>query len=134
LGSIQINTQRWPLIIVSFEGIPTQKEFDAYLDTMLGILNKQEKHGYVIDATRGGVLPRELRHQQGVWLKKYRDITTTYSLCTAIVLKSSALRFVLATIYLIQPPVVPTENFATLEEGIAWVEKNLKNAGIRLPR
>jgi hypothetical protein len=73
-----------------------------------------------------GLLPRGQRQRQGEWLKEHKEVISLYSAGTAIVMTSSVLRFVLATIYLIQPPFVPTEIFATMEQATAWVDECLK--------
>jgi hypothetical protein len=133
MRSIEVNVERWPLVVVVFDGTPTQRDFDAFLGATLGILHRKQKHAYIVDARKGTMLPREMRQQQGEWLKTHKALIQSYSLGSAVVLKSSVLRFVLATIYLIQPPVSPTENFTTIEEATAWIQKILKAAGLSVP-
>jgi hypothetical protein len=126
MGAIHFDESRWPLVILAFDGIPTDKEFEAYLSQMLLFFHRRERHGYVVDTRRGGLLPRGQRQRQGEWLKEHKELITLYSTRTAIVMTSPVLRFVLATIYLIQPPFVPTEIFSTMEQATAWVEGCLK--------
>jgi hypothetical protein len=133
LSSIRVEDSRWPLVVVTFDGAPSEEEFSRYLEEMLGLLSRQERHAYVVDARRGTLLPRELRQRQGEWLRENKDEIRRHCLGTAVVINSGVLRFVLTTIYLIQAPVTPTVNFPTLEEATAWAEKQLRGAGLTPP-
>ena len=126
VGAIQFDESRWPLVILTFDGVPTDAEFEAYLAQTLLLYARKQRHAYVVDTRKGGLLPRGQRQRQGEWLKEHKDLLALYSAGTAIVMTSSVLRFVLATIYLIQPPFVPTEIFATIEQATSWVEGCLK--------
>jgi hypothetical protein len=133
LRAIHIEDSRWPLVVLTFEGHPSDEDFSRYLGEMFGLLSRQERHAYVIDARRGALLSRALRRQQGEWLKEHKAAIQRFSLGTGVVIGSGVLRFVLATIHLIQPPIAPTVILPTIEEATAWAETRLREAGLALP-
>lgn len=132
-GSIQIDESRWPLVLITFQGVPSDEVFDEYLAGMRRLLDKKEKHVYLLDGRKGGLLSREQRIKQGRWLKENKEDIVLYSLGAAVVLNSAVLRFVLTTIFLIQSPLAPQVVVSTMEEGRAWTAERLWIAGLKIP-
>ena len=133
LGSVEINDRRWPIVVLIFEGVPSEEAFDSYLRELDRIYARGQRHVTIVDARKGGLIPRSMRRRQGEWLKENREVIERYSIGTVTVLGSPVLRFVLATIYLIQPPVVPNVIVSTWEEGLSWALAQLQKEGLRPP-
>lgn len=132
-GDIRIDDQHWPLVVVTFEGHAPPAAFGKFLTRMEECLARRERHAYLLDGRRGAMIDAQARQAQAEWLKRWRVELKQYSVATALLIDSAAVRFVLSAIYLIQAPVAPTETFATIDEAYAWLRPRFERAGLRLP-
>ena len=126
---VRIDEAAWPLVIVHFDGTPTDEEFAAYLGHFDGVLARQTPYAVIIDASRGATAPFAQRRQQAEWLKRHKDDLKQYCRGSAFVLASMAMRAVLSTIFLLSPLPVPQQVCATLEDAKAWAHRRLTALG-----
>jgi hypothetical protein len=129
-----IDLSRHPLVIVRFVGLPTEAEFDAYLEGMTRfIIERKQKTVTILDASQSDRTPASQRKKQAVWLKSHENLLRQYSLGTAFVITSPLVRGVLTAIFWLQP--LPTEHIVvgTMHEAEAWGRARLSAAGIAMP-
>lgn len=132
-GNIRLDDRLWPLVVVVYEGAPTKGVFERYLADMERCFARAEKHGYLLDGREGAMLGPDERAAQGAWLKRHKDAARRYSVGTALVVRSAAVRFMLSAIYLVQKPVSPTETFANVDDAHAWLGSVFDGHGLRIP-
>lgn len=130
---IRIDDRHWPLVVVTFEEAVSDEAFETYLAGMHRCLARGEPHGYLVDARKGTMISGPQRAAQSAWLKRHEVDIKRYSVGTAVVLRSAALRFVLSAMYLLQAPITPTESFGTVDEAHAWLATTFSRAGLMLP-
>ncbi len=126
---VRIDETAWPMVIVHFDGTPTDEEFAGYLRHFDGVLARQEAYAVIFDASVSSMAPFAQRRQQADWLKRNHDGIKRYCRGAAFVLPSMAMRAVLSTIFLLAPLPVPRQICATLDEAMAWTHRRLKALG-----
>jgi hypothetical protein len=132
-GTIRVDDKHWPLVVVTFDGAAAGPSFERYLARMEQYLDRKERHGYLLDGREGAMMAGPERKVQAEWLKKHEANLRRYSIGTALVLRSAAVRFMLSAIYLIQEPVAPTETFGTVEEAHRWLVTTFGKEGLSVP-
>lgn len=127
----RIDTSRPPLFVVTFDGIPSEAEFDAYLATTTRLLiARKQKTVTIVDSRRSGRVPASLRKKQAEWLKQYENLLTTYSVGTVFVIDSPLVRGALTAILWLQPLPTAHAVVATLAQAESWAVERLREAGI----
>lgn len=129
-----IDTSRHPIVVVTFSGYISEPEFDGYLASMSRIIGRSEKTLTILDARRAIRNPASQRKKQADWLKQHQEQLRKYSLGTAFVITSPFVRGALTAILWLQP--LPNDHIlvGTLAEAEAWAEKQLRAAGLAIPR
>jgi hypothetical protein len=127
-GSLQIDTSRWPIVVHTTEGSPSDEQFDAYIREATELLLRGEPHVAVMDSSRLGRASAYARVRKKQWLEQYERELRHACLGTAFVLSSPVARFAAATILLVRPFPTPYVVCSTLEEGMAWAGQRLSGA------
>lgn len=132
MSAIEFDDTQWPLVIVTFEGVSTEPEFDDYLRRMSGYLARKETIATVLDATRAGPTPPTQRRKQAEWMRENEAVLRRQSAGTAFVISSAVVRGVLTAILWLQP--IPQEHVvvATRAEGIRWAREQLRKRGVNV--
>ena len=132
MATIHIDETRWPLVLVTFDGVSPEPEFDAYLERMATFLDRKTPTATVLDATRAGATPPIQRKKQADWMKTHEASLRRYSAGTAFVISSPMVRGILTAILWMQP--MPQEHVvvATLPEAMKWAREKLRARGVEL--
>jgi hypothetical protein len=127
-ASIEIDQSRFPMVYVTFRGIATDAEFQAYLDGMTRMLARRETNVVIMDATQAGRTPPKHRKMQSDWMKAHQDELARHSLGTAFVITSALVRGALTAILWVAPMASPHTVVGTLAEAEQWARDQLKRA------
>lgn len=122
-----------PILLITWRGVATPAEYDAYIDVMTGVLDTKRRYIYVIDATEAALLPEWQRKKQVELIRDNKDRLKLYALGFAFISPSAVFRFMLSSIFIAQPMPVPYVVSPTLREGFAWVRSQLREAGLAVP-
>lgn len=123
--SIQLEDAHWPLLLVRFDGTPTDEEFERYLDQMTTMLALRQRHAIVLDATAAHFTPMSQSRMQAHWIRAHKTELEELTAGTAIVFSSRLFRVVVASVFMIQPPPTPYATFGTLGEATRWAAAQL---------
>jgi hypothetical protein len=133
---IEVDDRHWPLTIFRFSGRISMLELDAYLGLMTGLLDRGDRDGYsagIVIQKKVKAWDSALARRQAQWMKANAERLRKNSLGVALVLDSPLMRGLLRAILWLQPMPQPHTVVATVEEGLAWVEKRLATAGLKIP-
>lgn len=121
---------RWPIVIVSFGGQCTDREFADYLAQLDAYYTRAQKMAVILH-TLPGYTPRRVDDQaQARWLKERRELLKQYCVGTSFVFHSMAMRFLLSAVFVVQPLPMPYQVCATLEEALRWSRDRLLACGV----
>jgi hypothetical protein len=135
MAAPRIDMSRHPLVVVTFDGLATDAEFDDYLTAMTRqILDRRQRSVTILDARTSGRAPATQRKKQADWLKQHEQMLRQYSLGTAFVITSPLVRGVLTAILWLQQMPTAHTVAATFEEAERWAVGRLQSAGISLIR
>jgi hypothetical protein len=107
-------------------GVPSEADVDAFIRRADALLARREIHAVIFDNSNAGRVPSYMRQRSMDWVGKNRDALDRYCAGNALVIRSSALRFLMATLLLVTSHKVPQETFATLDPAIAWCRRQLQ--------
>jgi hypothetical protein len=124
-GTITIDESLKPIYVVSFEGVPNDAEFEAYLKRLGAITERPDDKALLFDATRTGNTPPSQRKRMAEWMKQYDALIRERTAGCAFVLPSAIQRGILTAILWLQPMACPHAIVGTREEALAWVRKEL---------
>src|SRR5207245_6748919 len=122
MAVIELNLEQWPIIFSKFDGEQTIHDFEAYMDEMERVWARKELYGAIV------LLKRYSKGPQGVsrfgrWLKERNDIMKTYCVAGGLVNSSAGFRFLISTVFLIQPMPIPYTVCVTLDEAVTFVRR-----------
>lgn len=126
-GRIVIDEREAPLYVVSFDGVTTDDQFRNYLDHVLCITKRGERHAMVYDATHAGWIPPSQRKLQADWMREHDKLNRDTTAGLSFVLPSPLLRGVLTAILWLQPMPCPHSIVSTLDEGLSWCRARLRD-------
>ena len=122
MSAIHINQDHAPVLVVFWKGTATDDEFDVFLDIMSGVLDAQEPHAFVFDASEANPAPTKQQRRMGAWMKVNKERIKLYSCGASLVFPSPFFRFALSALFMIQPMPVPYLVCATRMEAISWAK------------
>jgi hypothetical protein len=125
MASIALDDRRWPLLIVSFDGLASDDEFDAYLVELGHYANRGETWCTIFDGTRSVGAPASQRRKMASWIKKHESVLARHSAGAAFVIRSAMVRGVLTAIFWVQPLPHPHAIVSTREEAELWSRMRL---------
>jgi hypothetical protein len=126
--AISFDEMRYPIVVVTFVGLATDVEFDNYLRGLDEIFARRQKVVTIVDATLAEITPAGQRQKQAAWLKTNVDVLRRYSLGTALVFTSPIFRFVLSTMFVVQPLPTPYVVVGQLDDALVWASTQVKNS------
>ncbi len=132
---IQVDQSYLPAILVSYEGAPTDEEFDAHLETLRASLTARDARPRVVitDATLSEPAPATQRRRQAAWMKENAPLLRRLMIGCAFVIPSPVVRGILTAILWVQPLPSPHVVCATLDEALDWTDEKLRASGLALP-
>ncbi|MBX3187130.1 MAG: hypothetical protein KF819_08950 [Labilithrix sp.] len=130
MGSISIDTSKWPIVVHTADGTPSNEAIDDYIREATDILLRGEPHVTVLDARRVGKATAYTRARSREWLRERRPELASYCLGAVYVVGSPLLRFVVMTVLVVARLPMPYRVCEELEEGMAWARERLAHAGV----
>jgi hypothetical protein len=125
MSAIRIDDSEWPILVVTFVGVPSAGDFAAYLAGLDERLARGVPYAVILDARHAGVQPGRQRQQQAEWMKQNKEQLQRYLRGCAFVFSSPLLRIVLQGIFYLQPLPSAWMICGTLEEARRWAEARL---------
>ncbi|HEY8431226.1 MAG TPA: hypothetical protein VIL20_22760 [Sandaracinaceae bacterium] len=125
-GSLTTDESRWPIVIHTTIGVPSEAEVEAFMRRADEILARRAVHAVVFDNSQAGPVPGYMRRSTVEWLSRNREELERYCVGTALVIRSAALRFLMTTVMLVSSHRLEQEVFASLDPAIAWCEQRLR--------
>jgi hypothetical protein len=135
MPEIRIDESRYPLVLVTYDGIVSDDQFREHLAQMDRMLTSgREPNVIVVDARKAGVTPPTQRKMQADWQAVNHDAIAERSLGTVFVLDSAPLRGVLTAILWLSPLPNAHAVVATKDEAWTWAEQKLRESVRERPR
>lgn len=128
--SIRFHEAHAPLYVVAFDGVPTDEEFQRYLDWMVDVAQRGD-HAMVLDATHAGLLPPSQRQMQSRWMREYDELNRERTVAMSFVLPNPLLRGLLTALLWAQPMPCPFNVVSRRRSALDWCDAQLRNRGIR---
>jgi hypothetical protein len=130
MDGVQLDDSQWPLLLVSFLGVPTTAQVQAYLERMTGYLERGERHAVIFDSSgMTGMGPAEQRHMQAAWLKQHDAQVKQLRLGAAYIIHSPVVRLAVSVVYFLRPTTTPYLITAKLSEAAGWAALRLDEDG-----
>src|SRR4051812_11898883 len=123
----------WPVVISIVGRGATDEEAEEYLRRLGRIYERKQKVLWLTHVTPFLHSNREHTKRFGTWLKEHRAEVDPYNKGVAFLTESAAFRFVLTTIFLIQPLGAPYKLVPTVEDAAKWLEQRAREENMRLP-
>jgi hypothetical protein len=131
--AIDVDLRAWPLIFARFEGGQTVQEVDGYFARMAEVHARKKPWVGICFMNDYARDPRVLRRMaQG--MKENDEAVRQYCAAVAMVAQSVGFRFVLGSVFLLQPMVCPYTVSGSYAEALAFVAQKAGERGLVLPR
>ncbi len=133
--TVHVDQNYLPLIRVSYDGLSTDAEFEAHLETLRASMMAKDAtpRVLVIDATRSDATPPTQRRRQAEWMQENAALIRRLTVGCAFVIPSPMVRGFLTAIFWIQPLPCPHAVCGTLEEALEWGEGKIRERDIAFP-
>lgn len=113
---------RWPLVIATFSGeTVTMDDFNAHIAEFERLLAGPEPFSIIFDVTNSPQLSINMVMPQVRSLQANKANIEAVLRCSAIVVKSDAIRNLLSMVLKIFKPTKPNQSFSNLSEAKKWV-------------
>ncbi len=120
MSSINIDTSRWPIVVHTAEGAPSNAEVDEYIRAATEILARKERHVTILDARRIREASAYTRARAREWLRAHHAELATYCAGTVYVVGSPLVRFALMTTLLVARLPTRYRVVEDLEDAVTW--------------
>jgi len=120
-----VDVSRWPLVIVTYEGRPSNEALEAHLEEIeQKVLAPKERFAQVIDQRRG-LRPDPV--QRSMIAAHQRRMADAYERCCVgeAYVAPPELRGAMTAVFWREPPRYPVVFVASLDEAIAWAQARL---------
>jgi len=126
VGSWEVDTSRWPIVIHAVDGALTDEELDAYIHEATLVLQRGEKHVAIMDGSKASWVSAQVRNRARAFQRANRELLGQVCVGTVYVVPSAVLRFVVMTVLLVGQLPMPYFVCETREEAIAWAQERLR--------
>ncbi len=131
---IHVDVSRLPLVVLRFEGSPSDEEFSRYLDQVAReVFALDRPHGMVVDAARLTSMSAKQRRMQAEWMEKHDATVRRNSVGNALVITSPIIRGALTAILWIRPMPGDHVVVSTYGEAERWIVEKLRARGLTVP-
>lgn len=134
MRTVSVDDSGWPLVIVTYSGVPRDDEFDDYLKRLSINLERAQRErikiAMVFDATESAGPNAKHRARQAEWMKEHEALSKLHSAGYAFIIPSSFLRGVLTAILWLAPMPAPHVIVASLAEGERWCRQRLSQGDV----
>lgn len=125
MSRVTIDTSRFPVTVVAFEGVVSDEEFQRYLDQLDVLLERREPYVTIVDARATGPAPAIQRKMKADWLARRRPELSRWCLGTAFVIDSPVVRGMLTAILWLSSLPCPNVVVRSRAEAERWVQDRL---------
>ena len=129
MPAIEEDESRFPLVVIRFNGVASDAEFEGYLDRQSARIARDQVNAIVIDARRAGATPAKQRRRQAQWMREHAATLARWSVGTAFVIDSAMVRGLLTAILWVQPMPTPHVIVTTMEQAESWARAKLAERG-----
>jgi hypothetical protein len=127
---ITIDGSLWPLLRVTLGRSVTRKDLEEYLSARAEYLAREEPHVCIIDAREVDMPAACLRQRYTDWLREHEAPLRRWTLGSAYIIQSPAVRMVMSVIRHFAPMTTPFVITATLPPAAAWAAERLQEVGL----
>ena len=121
-----VDTSRWPLVILTYSGRPTNEQLESHLrEVEEKVLSRREHFVQVIDQSRGEMPDAVQRAQIAAHQERMENEYSTYCLGEAYVVTPQSRGAMVAIFWLAKPPY-PYLFADGIAEAITWAKARLK--------
>lgn len=133
MNVIRLYIEMWPVVFWVFDGVQSDEDMDFYFTKLDEIHARKEPFGSIAIMRK---FHSNRKHLMRVadWLKNNKKTTADYNVAAGMVTSSPLFRFVLSSLFLIQPMQVPYRVFADTPDAVSWVSEQMKARNITLPK
>jgi hypothetical protein len=129
------DVSQWPVVIITMAAEPaTDVELQSSLDRASTYFARRERFGMVVDDRLSGMQSAQRRRTIAEWMDRELAQRGQFFAGMAVVLTSTTQRAVFKTISWLRQSPHPMAAFATVEEGVAWLNKKLTMRSEPAPR
>ena len=125
MTAIEFDQSRVPLSVITYRGLASTVEFDAFIARVDGWLGERQTYALVFDVSRADVPTAVQRRRLAEWTASRRQELTRFCLGTAFVITTPSIRGAFTAVLWLQPLPYPHEVVASRQEGEAWCRKQL---------
>ncbi len=127
MGSIHSDLSQWPIVIHRSEGAMGPEDTDVFIARLDAVLARAERYVTIFDSSKLSSSKFGDHSRIVGWLKANDKRLRQFSVGTAVVLESAALRFVISSVLLVYSPPTPIKVFPTLASALAWAKAQLQH-------
>lgn len=131
-ATIEFDERDWPLLVIRFDGTPTDAEFAAYLSRYEKYLERSDRYGLSL-VTKPSAPMTKAKHarMQAAWINEHFDRLRDRCVGLAFVLPSPMTRGVLKAILSMQRLPVQHSVHATESDAHDWIRAQLEADRVR---
>ncbi|MBC8069974.1 MAG: hypothetical protein IAG13_16670 [Deltaproteobacteria bacterium] len=131
--AIDVELDRFPLVVIRMSAAPTDDDFQRYLGRCEALMVGDQLYSIVLVAMAHAPMP-QTRHAraQATWMKAHDARIARHIASMAFVLPSPLVRGVLRAVLQMQPLPVEHRVFRGEAEATAWSDERLASVGARL--
>jgi hypothetical protein len=132
MGSIHLDTTRWPLAVFVCDGKQTDDDVTAFLADLEQLLGREQPYLVMMEVRS---YEANFAHVKriGLWTKEWFEASRRHLAASALVVESEAFRMLLATFFLVVRMPVPFTCVTSRAEADAWLRAQAEKAGLELP-
>jgi hypothetical protein len=129
---MQVDPSHWPVVLATFDGEQTDDDIEYYIQRMDEIHARRQPF---VALTVARSYANNFSHVRrlGAWAKSTAKIQKEFCKGGAIIVPSSAGRFLISSFLLIFVPPFPMVVLEDLRGGVAWVKRRLVEANLIVP-
>ena len=125
---------QWPIVVHHSDGVMGPEQTQLLLDALTATLARNERHVSVFESTKLTNYERCDRDRIVSWMKHNDPLLQQYTVATAVVLESAALRFAIAAVMLLYRPKWPIKVFGSLNSALVWARAQLQTDAMRISK
>jgi hypothetical protein len=122
-----------PLFLLKVPPQSTVEEAKPYYDRTVELYRQGQKLAIIAHVAKVGIPDKAVTRYAAERMQQELALMRQQVLGTVFVTASPVFRFILSSLFLLQPLPFDHKVVSTLEEAIAWVEPKVAGAGLTLP-
>jgi hypothetical protein len=130
--SIEVDDSHWPVVVSTHDGQQTNADVEHFIECIDRAHDRREPFVVLALVRR---FDSNLSHVKrlGTWGKNRSHVHSEMCKGVALVLPSSAARFLVSSFFLIFVPPFPFDSFDDVRPAVAWLRRRLVDVGLPVP-